>query len=266
MSLGPLPRPAVRGLIQHYFDQIPDELFVEACCEVTGGNPFLVVALLAGWPRADSTSGADWAGLADRARSASAPAVANVVLGRLAALPVAATELLHAVAILDARADAAMAARLAGMDATSAGPLVEALTEVGILEPDRPLRFPHRLVRTSVYADIPAVTRSRLHTEAARLLTIGAAPIREIAAHLLATDPAGDPEAAETLQAAGRAAYQSQEVELARRCLSRALREPPARTDGGTPARPGHRRNGGEPECRGRPVPSRRSSWAAPIR
>ena len=78
------------------------------------------------------------------------------MLGRLAAVPVAATDLLHAVAILDARADAAMAARLAGIDAVSAGPLVEALTEVGLLEPGPPLRFPHRLVRTSVHGDIPA--------------------------------------------------------------------------------------------------------------
>ena len=228
MSLGPLPPPAVRGLIQHYFDEIPDEVFVEACGEVTGGNPFLVVALLAGFPRTDAASGANWAELAGHARSASAPAVANVVLGRLAALPVAATELLHAVAILDARADAAMAARLAGIDAIAAGPLVEALTEVGVLEPGPPLRFPHRLVRTSVYGDIPAATRSRLHAEAARLLTVGAAPIREVAAHLLATDPSEDGAVADTLQAAGRAAYASREVALARRCLSRALREPPA--------------------------------------
>jgi len=72
----------------------------------------LVVALLATFSRDEPVP---VAGMADRARLASAPSVANVVLSRLATVPLAATELLHAVAILNDRADLGVAAGCNGV-------------------------------------------------------------------------------------------------------------------------------------------------------
>ena len=41
-------------------------------------------------------------------------------------------------------------------------------------------------------ADAPAFGRARAHREAAALLAADAAPVREVASHLLRTAPAGD--------------------------------------------------------------------------
>jgi len=87
--------------------------FVDACHDVTGGNPFLLRALL------DELAGdgtAPSAHAAERVRTASPASVQRSVLVRLARLGPAAVGLAQAVAILERDADLADAAALAGAD------------------------------------------------------------------------------------------------------------------------------------------------------
>ena len=80
------------------------------------------------------------------------------------------------------------------------------LAAAGILEPGRPWRFIHPLVRNAIYADLPHAELAAAHLRAARLLRERGAESERIAIHLLATDAGADPDVVETLDAAaGRA-------------------------------------------------------------
>jgi len=91
----------------------------------------------------------------------------------------------------------------------------------------RPLRFVHPMVRSAVYEQIPFGVRSRAHARAAGLLAgEGAAP-EQVAAQLLACEPAGDADAVQVLRTAAAVALTRGAPETAVTYLRRALAEPP---------------------------------------
>ena len=94
-----------------------------------------------------------------------------------------------------------MAAELAGMEPAATELTADQLVAAQILAPTRPLDFFHSLIGEAVYADHALGARRLAHRRAAAILDRAGAADR-VAAHLLATGPAGDPWVVERLSAA----------------------------------------------------------------
>jgi hypothetical protein len=103
--------------------------------------------------------------------------------------------------------------------------LARDLADQAILARDGALRFTHPIVRNAVYGDIGAPERDRLHRRAARLLQGASAPAEQIAAQLLACEPAGDRQAVAALEEAAGEALARGAPEPAAVYLRRALAE-----------------------------------------
>jgi tetratricopeptide (TPR) repeat protein len=121
-----------------------------------------------------------------------------------------------------------LAAGLGGVDPGAAAIAADELPAAEILEPGRPLRFVHPIVRAAVEAELPPGERAGLHAAAARLLADEGASAHRVAAHLLATDPAGEDWVAESLVPAARTAIANGAPDSAVAYLRRALAEPPS--------------------------------------
>ena len=109
----------------------PDDRFVRACLEVTGGNPFLVGELL------DEAAARGLAPTAPAATEVGAivpRGVANAVLLRLARQPPAATALARALSVLGDGAQVGDAAQLAGLAGAELEAAMAALVFAGVVE------------------------------------------------------------------------------------------------------------------------------------
>jgi DNA-binding CsgD family transcriptional regulator len=223
LVLTPLSEQAVAELVRLGLGADVEPAFAAACHEVTGGVPFLVRELI----RAIAEQGIEPAAAASSRVAALAPrAVSHSVVQRLSRLSAAARELAPAAAVLG-EADLRLAAGLAGVDPRAAATAADELAAAGILQQGRPLRFVHPIVRAAVEADLPPGERAGLHAAAARRLADEGAPAHRIAAHLLATDPAGDDWVTGSLLPAARAAIATGALDSAVAYLRRALAEPP---------------------------------------
>jgi DNA-binding CsgD family transcriptional regulator len=131
------------------------------------------------------------------------------------------------VAILGDDADPRQAAALVDLDEQTAFEAVDALARVDVLRPQLPLAFVHPLVRAAVYDAIPPLERDVSHTRAARLLANAGAEPERVAAHLLRSPPAGDPQVVTTLRDAALRARSRGASESVVAYLRRALDEPP---------------------------------------
>jgi DNA-binding CsgD family transcriptional regulator len=224
LTLTPLSERAVAELVRRGLGADVEPTFAAACHEVTGGVPFLVHELI----RAIAEAGIEPTAAASSRVTALAPrAVSQSVVRRLSRLSEAARALAPAAAVLG-EADLRLAAGLAGWDASAAATAGDELAAAGILEPGRPLRFVHPIVRAAVEADLPPGKRAGLHAAAARRLKYEGASAHRIAAHLLATDPAGDDWVVESLMSAARTAIANGAPDSAVAYLRRALAEPPS--------------------------------------
>ena len=220
----PLSQTATRKLVQARLSTKADPGFWRACHEMTGGNPFLLTALLdaLGAEHTQPTRES-----AAQVRRMSPGTVARSVLIRLATLPDGCLALGRAVAVLGAQAEFRQARRLAGLDRDRAIDAMGALARAGILRGEAVIEFVHPLVRSAVYSDLAAAERSRWHTRAAELQAADDASPAEIAPHLLASIPDGDPTVVQRLREAAAQARARGAPELAADYLSRALAEPP---------------------------------------
>jgi DNA-binding CsgD family transcriptional regulator len=223
LVLAPLSERAVAELVRRGLGADVEPVFAAACHEVTGGVPFLVHELI----RAIAEAGIRPTAAACSHVAALAPrAVAHSVVQRLSRLSAAARALAPAAAVLG-EADLRLAAGLAGVE-PGAATAADELAAAGILEEGRPLRFVHPIVRAAVETDLPPGQRAGLHAAAARRLADEGASAHRVAAHLLATDPAGDDWVVESLWPAARAAIANGAPDSAVAYLRRALAEPPS--------------------------------------
>ena len=220
----PLSEEAVRRMLGAA--GLPDDgRLARACRWATGGNPFYVTELIWELRRGALGGGVD---LLTVVGSLVPERIARFVEARIGTLEGSARVFAEAVAVLDTEATPERAARLAGIDAGETDSIVRSLSAAAILAETAPLAFAHPIVRSAVYRSIPDVIRVRLHREAAFLLhRAGAAP-GIVAAHLLATPPAGDRSAVDVLLEAARQARSRGDPDEAARKLRRALDEPPA--------------------------------------
>src|SRR5215212_725039 len=224
----PLTPDAIRSLVAARLSSEPDDRFVDACAEVTGGNPFLLGELL------------DEAAARDLAPSAVAAAevgeivprgVANAVLLRLTRLPSAAAPLARALSALGDGAQLGDAARLADVSGAELEAAIAALVSAGVLQSAGTVQFTHPILRAAIYGDLSAAERERLHQAAARILRERGAPAVQVAAHVMHTEPAAEAEAVAVLRDAARYALALGDAAGAAAFLSRAVDEPPVEGD-----------------------------------
>jgi hypothetical protein len=156
--LGELSPEGVRSVVTERLGRPDDPEIAATYHEVTRGNPFLLSALLA------------------EARRVGGEHPEHVDLS-----------------VLGAGADLAAVATLADVDITQASMAADALADAWILRRERPLCFVYPLERATVYREMPPALRARVHGRAARLLAERGAPFDTVAAHLVQTEPTGDP-------------------------------------------------------------------------
>ncbi len=220
----PLSTEAAARLLRETLSPDADDAFCAACREETGGNPLLLRELV----HAIAAEGlAPTEANVPRLRELGARAGSRAVSLRLSRLPPEATTLAQAVAILGDDADPRQAAALADLEEQAAFEAVDALARVDVLRPQPPLGFVHPLIRAAVYETLTPLERDRGHARAARLLANAGAEPERVAAHLLRSPPAADPQVVATLRDAARRAGSRGASESAVAYLRRALEEPP---------------------------------------
>lgn len=227
-DLAALTPRAVTRLVRDALGPTADDAFCRECWTVTGGNPFEVVELTAKIadrrlePRRENT--AELRDLAGTLRGSG-------LVERLETLGPAAVRLAWATAVLGTEIPATLAADVAGLATEEAAEARARLHVARVLAggtaDDEPLRFFHPLIATAVYQAIPAALRVALHGQAAAAVADAGHGPTAAARHLLEVHPEGDPEVVDTLRKAAREYLRAGAPEAARRCLERALREPP---------------------------------------
>lgn len=221
---------AAAVLAERRLGRRPDEQFVTACHAATGGNPFLLCALLDDVAR---TGAAPSGQVAATLHTLAPEAVCRDVLVRLHRLPQELRAVAQAVAVLGGNASVRAAAAVAGHTGPATDEAADALAVAGLLSAGRPLDFVHPLLRQAVYSDLPAGRRSRLHRDAAReLVRVGAAPARA-ASHLLQVEPGDEEWACSVLRRAAADASGAGLPATAVLYLQRALDEAPAAAERG---------------------------------
>jgi DNA-binding CsgD family transcriptional regulator len=220
-ALGPV---ATETLVRQRFPEA-SAAFAHACHAVTGGNPFLLGALLTQLI-ADAVVPNDAA--AARLGTFGSEQVARVIECQLARLPDGSGVLARAVAVLGPGAALRHAAALAGLELSEGAGAADALRAVGLLDDAPELSLAHPLIAGTLYADMPAGARALQHAEAATLLARERAEPERVALHLLRTEPTGAPATVAALRDAASRATARGAPQTAATYLRRALAEPPA--------------------------------------
>jgi DNA-binding CsgD family transcriptional regulator len=227
IRLRPLTRAAVGRLIEARLDGDADPVFVDACLRATRGTPFLMHELV---DALAETGVGPSAHEAQQVERIGARTIGDSIRLRLRSLHEPAGRLARALAVLE-QSDLHQAAQVAGLTDVEAADSADLLTSAGILEPGRPLRFIHPIVRTALYTELSRAERAQSHHDAARLLAEQPGANERVAQHLLASEPAADPWVVEQLAESARAARRSGAPESAAVFLRRALEEPPLPAD-----------------------------------
>lgn len=219
-----LSETAVARMVRERVGEHADEEFCRACYRATSGNPFLTRELLGSLVREQI---APTAALAGRVLGMRSPTIARSVQGRLRRLSTEATRLAEALTVLGPGTRAADAALLAGLEPAAARSAAMALTRADILAAADALEFAHPLVEAAVRDAIEPERRARLHAEAARMLGDAPGSLGRVGAHLLRTEPAGDPAVVAALREAAAQARTRGAPDTAAALLERAILEPP---------------------------------------
>ena len=223
LTLAPLTEEGARDLIADALGEAPDVPFLNACRAATGGNPLLLRELV----RAAAENHLHGrAGEAGRVQAMGSAGIAAAVERRLKTLGPASRAVARAAAVLGSRGRADDLAALAGIDPEEASAMADRLVRADILDPGG-RSFVHPLVGEAVLAATPSAELSRLHAQAADRLLDRGARSAEVAAHVLATAPAGKQRTVDLLRSAARIASAEGAPATAVAYLRRALEEPP---------------------------------------
>ncbi|WP_432178528.1 ATP-binding protein [Streptomyces sp. NBC_00063] len=229
-TLSALTPDATAGLTRATLGEHADAPFCREVWAVTGGNPYETVELLAKVQDSDLDPAE---GSAGELRALNKSARGRGLVDRLEGLGTDATRLALAAAILGTRIAPELAARLAGMTPGEADRCAERLRGARILtdatyeDGAAGLEFVHPLIASAVYRSIPAATRTAMHGQAAWAVTASGHGAAAASRHLLQVHPDDDPELVEQLRTAAGEHLAVGAPEAARRCLERALQEPP---------------------------------------
>ncbi|MEU0391284.1 AAA family ATPase [Streptomyces sp. NPDC006208] len=231
-ALVPFTPGAVSRIVRDTLGEEADEGFCRETWAVTGGNPFETVELAA--KVADRGLKPQVVHVPELRELASAVKGSGLV-DRLERLGTSAVRFAWSAAVLGGEASRSLAASVGGLGEAESADAVARLREARILAapaPDAPdadrLEFFHPLVATAVYRAIPSAFRVAMHGQAAAVVSGAGLGAATAARHLLEVHPESDPWAVRQLREAAREYLRAGAPEAARRCLARALREPPA--------------------------------------
>ncbi|MFC9842014.1 ATP-binding protein [Streptomyces sp. NPDC060223] len=232
-TLSALTPSAAEGLTRATLGEHADAPFCREVWAVTGGNPYETVELLA----KVQDSGLDPVeGSAAELRALNRSARGRGLVARLEGLGIDATRFAWAAAILGTGISLDLAAHLAGMPTEEAVRCAELLGVARILTRTEPvngresegdLEFVHPLIASAVYRSIPDALRTAMHGQAAWAVTDSGRGAAAASRHLLEVHPDEDPELVEQMREAAREHLAVGAPDAARRCLERALAEPP---------------------------------------
>jgi DNA-binding CsgD family transcriptional regulator len=223
LVLTPLTSEGCRVLVGARFDEPVNEAFSAACHRATGGNPFLLRALL---DELVSNQTAPRAENAEAVLAMGPRTVTRAIVARLGRLSATAQPLAAACAVLGDGASAEDIAALAGLSTREVREAAVELVNTSILAFGEGFRFAHPIVRNAVYGSLTRAERDRLHRQAAGLLEESGASAERVAAQLLATDPAGEAKVCASLRRAADSALAAGASHSAVIYLRRALAEP----------------------------------------
>jgi hypothetical protein len=218
----------VARLMQARLGKAADPSFVEACRVASGGVPYLLEELVTALEvdRVPPTAGA-----AARVAETGPRTVANATMLRLSRASPAASDVARAAAVWGPHARVDRLARLARLGPEDTQEAMDALIGMGILAPGQPARFAHPLVLQAIYDDLPTTSRAAAHGRAAEILASDGAPVDEIAAHLLLSEPMGRGDVVTALRRAAGRALARGAPQSAVAYLRRAMAEGVAETD-----------------------------------
>ena len=198
--------------------------FAAACHEVTGGNPFYLRELAA---ELDVEGITPNDASAERVRGLGPAAISRTTLVRMTRLSPDAVSVARALAVLGDGAELRHLSALTGLEPKSCAAGLGALTRAALVADERPPRFRHPIVRSSILSDLTATELAGEHGRAAAVLHAGGAPAERVAAHLLEAEPGGVGNwAAQVMRDAAAVARDRGAAAVAVRHLRRALEEP----------------------------------------
>ena len=201
LELRPLRGAATAELVRAGLgDQASKEL-CRAAHTATGGNPFLLDALVKA-VRAHGRATPDEVTVL----SLGPQPVADAVTRRMGQLGAGAIALAQVLAVLGRPAPLRYVAVLADIELLQAALLTDQLRAAGVLSSGALLEFEHPIVRTAIYDSIPPGTRAMTHAHAAALLRADGADAELVGGHLLRSEAAADPAVVTALRAAAAAA------------------------------------------------------------
>ncbi|MEU1183327.1 AAA family ATPase [Streptomyces sp. NPDC005820] len=233
-SITTLTPASVAGLTRATLGEHADAAFCREVWAVTDGNPYDTVELLAKVKDKglDPTEAS-----AAELRPLNRAARGGGLVDRLEELGVEATRFAMAAAILGGVGISIdEASRLAVMGRDTAVRCADLLRTARILtEPDPAavpaaegdLEFVHPLIASAVYDSIPSSLRTAMHGIAAKIVTEAGKGLAAASRHLIQVHPEGDQELVEQLRGAAGEHLAVGAPDAARRCLERALAEPP---------------------------------------
>ncbi|MGW6959434.1 ATP-binding protein [Streptomyces chartreusis] len=232
-TLSALTPDATTGLTRATLGAHADAPFCREVWAVTGGNPYETVELLA---KVQDSEFEPTESAAAELRALNRAARGGGLVARLETLGIEATRFAWAAAILGTGISVDLVAELATMNLDEAVRCAEKLRTARILTESDPagvqpddgeLQFVHPLIATAVYNSIPDALRTAMHGIAARVVTDNGHGAAVAARHLLEVHPDDDEELVEQLREAAREHLAVGAPDAARRCLERALLEPP---------------------------------------
>ncbi|MEU3250611.1 AAA family ATPase [Streptomyces sp. NPDC006997] len=232
-TLDALTPEATAGLTRATVGAHADAPFCREVWAVTGGNPYETVELLAKVQDSELTPTEVSAG---ELRALNRSARGRGLVARLEGLGVDATRFAWAAAILGEAISVRLVAQLTTMDRDAAARCAALLRTARILtvpDPADPraddgeLEFVHPLIATAVYNSIPEGLRTAMHGIAAQVVTDSGLGAAAASRHLLQVHPDDDAELVDQLREAAREHLAVGAPDAARRCLERALEEPP---------------------------------------
>ncbi|MEV8454127.1 AAA family ATPase [Streptomyces sp. NPDC052095] len=224
VALRALTPDATAELVRTALGEHADDPFCREVWAVTGGNPYEAVELVAKVQDRELVPLDESAGLL---RELGASARGSGLVARLERLGTNATRFAWAAAVLGTDISQDLAATLAGMTSAEAADCTARLREARIVTGFDPLEFVHPLIASAIYRAIPPATRTAMHGRAAWAINRAGLGPAAASRHLLEVHPDDDQELVEQLREAAKQHLAVGAPEAARRCLERALREPP---------------------------------------
>lgn len=231
-NLSALTPDATAGLTRATVGPHADAPFCREVWAVTGGNPYETVELLA---KVQDSEFDPVESSAAELRALNRSARGGGLVARLEGLGIDATRFAWAAAILGTGISVGLVAKLATMGHEEAVRCSELLCSARILTAPETagqagagdLEFVHPLIASAVYNSIPEALCTAMHGIAAQVVTDSGLGAAAASRHLLQVHPDDDEELVDQLREAAREHLAVGAPDAARRCLERALLEPP---------------------------------------